>query len=502
MDDLFSPSPEWRFVALRPRPGRARVIRRPWHRTDGWSPQEAAAELHERQAELVGQLRRRSEARGVPVAAQEEIVIDAITAVVMESAQVIANEQHLLGAFWRAVDHRCKRHREGRHSTRLGSRARVDFDTALEHKPASSSANPFDSLEQRDRFARAADLMADLDERERQVVAVMASHGVGPVPTARLLNLPLGEVRSAVRSANAKLDRVAAIAAAGRMCQFRAGAITADAAGEATEHQARMARAHVSACVPCGRVYRKLRREMRGREFQRSAVAAFLPLPAVSFGHVGSLSRLAEWIEQRVHFLPSGGGERATEVLGGAGVVKVAAAGTALVVAGSTIGGHLVHDITAAPTAHRFKRSAHIARHLSTATTASIGTDPTILTSSSPPRLTASAASPASTAHARTARPVHHSLPKPPSKSLGYLALGGSSTAGSTSSSTRTSSPARATVASVSQSLRTSSSEAPPSSEASPSGETSPSSEASPNREAVPQPSHSGGGSSLNYLGQ
>jgi DNA-directed RNA polymerase specialized sigma24 family protein len=495
MDDLFSPSPAWRIVALRPRPGRLRVIRRPWHRTDGWSPQEAAAELHARQAELVGQLRRRSEARGVPVAAQEEIVLDAITAVVMESAQVIANEQHLLGAFWRAVDHRCKRHREGRHSTRLGSRARVDFDTALEHKQASASANPVDNLEQRDRFARAADLMADLDERERQVVAVMASHGVGPVPTARLLNLPLGEVRSAVRSANAKLDRVAAISAAGRMCQFRAGAITADAAGEASEHQSRMARAHVSACVPCGRVYRKLRREMRGREFQRSAAAAFLPLPAVSLGHAGGLGRLAEWIEQRVHFLPSGGGERATEVLGGAGVVKVAAAGTALVVAGGTIGGHLVHDITAAPTAHRFERSAHIARRPYAAPIATVASGPPILASSSPPRLTASPASTASTAHARTARPVHHSLPKPPSKSLGYLALGGSSTAGTTSGSTRTSSSARATVASVSQSAHASSSEESP-------GEDSPSSEASPSREAAPQPSHSGGGSSLNYLGQ
>jgi anti-sigma factor RsiW len=86
-------------------------------------------------------------------------------------------------------------------------------------------------------------------------------------------------VRSMVRSANAKLDRVAAIAAAGRMCHYRYGAITAHAAGEATATEATAARAHVSACVPCGRVYRKLRREMRGREFQRAAAAAFLPLP-------------------------------------------------------------------------------------------------------------------------------------------------------------------------------------------------------------------------------
>ena len=185
-------------------------------------------ELHGRRPELVGQLRRRSESNGVPLAAQEEIVDDAITAVVMSPREIV-NHHHLLGAFWLAVDHRCRRYREGRHFARLGSRVRVEFDAALAQ--AAGSINPFDRLELRDRFARAADLMADLSAREREVVAVMATHGVGAIPAARLLHLPLGEVRSAARSASAKLDRVAAIAAAGRMCEFRSRAIAADAAG-------------------------------------------------------------------------------------------------------------------------------------------------------------------------------------------------------------------------------------------------------------------------------
>jgi hypothetical protein len=166
MDELFSTSTVWRALALRRRPGRARVTR-PWQRNGGWSPEDAAKELHSRRADLIGQLRRRSEARGVPVAVQEEIVDDAITAVVM-SPRGVANEHHLLGATWLAVDHRCRRYREGRHLTRLGSRVRVEFDAALAQ--ATVSANPFDKLELRDRFARAADLMADLDARERQVV--------------------------------------------------------------------------------------------------------------------------------------------------------------------------------------------------------------------------------------------------------------------------------------------------------------------------------------------
>jgi DNA-directed RNA polymerase specialized sigma24 family protein len=384
---------------------------RPRRRNGGWSPEDAAEELHRRRAELIGQLRRRSEARGVPVVAQEEVVDDAITAVVM-SPRGVANEYHLLGAFWLAVDNRCRRYREGRHFTRLGSRVRVEFDAALAQ--ATVSANPFDKLELRDRFARAADLMAELDARERQVVSVMASYGVGPVPAARLMRLPLGEVRSAVRSANAKLDRVAAIAAAGRMCQFRSRVIAADAAGEASDHEARLARAHVSACVPCGRVYRQLRREMRGREFQRAAAAAFLPMPTTSLAHAGGLGKLGVWLEHRVSFLPRGSGERAAEVLGGAGVAKAAVAGTALVAATASIATHALQNKT--PVHHRHHRAVAATMKPPPATTIPAatqgaskfpaGVSPTQSAAVSPPR------QPANARH----------LPR----DLRYLAVGGS----------------------------------------------------------------------------
>jgi DNA-directed RNA polymerase specialized sigma24 family protein len=445
---------------------------RPWHRIGGWSPEEAAGELHRHRPELVGQLRRRSEGRSIPVVAQEEIVDDAITAVVM-SPRGILNEHHLLGAFWLAVDHRCRRYREGRHFARLGSRVRVEFDSALAQ--AIGSVNPFDRLELRDRFARAADLMADLSPREREVVAVMATYGVGPIPTARLLHVPLGEVRSAARSASTKLDRVAAIAAAGRMCEFRSRAIAADAAGEASDHDARLARAHVQACVPCGRVYRRLRREMRGRDWQRAASAAFLPpMPALSLGHTGGFGKIAIWIEQRLSFIPRGGGERAAEALGGAGLVKAAAAGTAIVVAGSALTGHIVHEITAPNGSRHHTRSARIERRAGGA--AGLATAwqqaPTgsIVVSA---RTSSVAADPS-----RQRAPAHHSSPAPPSKSLGYLALGGSSAGSSESSSSGSSSPVRATAASAGQSVHTSPSE------------------------ASPQPTQRGGGTSLSYLGK
>jgi hypothetical protein len=40
--------------------------RKPWRNGASWTPEEAAQELHRRRQELVGQLRRRGEARGVP----------------------------------------------------------------------------------------------------------------------------------------------------------------------------------------------------------------------------------------------------------------------------------------------------------------------------------------------------------------------------------------------------------------------------------------------------
>jgi DNA-directed RNA polymerase specialized sigma24 family protein len=439
--------------------------RKPWRNGASWTPEEAAQELHRRRQELVGQLRRRSEARGVPAAAQEEIVDDAITAVVM-SPRGVSNGHHLLGAFWLAVDHRCRRHREGRHFTRLGSRLRVEFDVAAQHAPA--SANPFDRLELRDRFARAADLMADLDAQERQVVSVMACNGVGPVSAARLLGLPLGEVRSAARSANAKLDQVAVISAAGRMCGYRYRAIAAHAAGKASASETTAARAHVDACVPCGRVYRKLRREMRGREFQRAAAAAFLPMPAVSLGHAGGLGKLAVSIEQRINFWPRGSGERTAEVLGGAGIAKAAAAGTAVVLAGSALTGHLVQDIAAA-SAPRHHRSARIERRAE---------QPVRLATPIESVAVSARASSLSGDPSRQRVTVHQSSPAPPSKSDGYLALGGSSGGSSPSGSSESSSPVRATAASVGQSGHTSSSE------------------------ASPQPAQTGGGTSLGYLGK
>jgi hypothetical protein len=66
----------------------------------------------------------------------------------------------------------------------------VDFEAALAQ--AAGSVNPFNRLGLGDRFARAADLMADVSPRWREVVAVMATYDVRAIPTARTLHVPLG----------------------------------------------------------------------------------------------------------------------------------------------------------------------------------------------------------------------------------------------------------------------------------------------------------------------
>jgi len=423
----------------------------PWRSGASWTPEEAAQELHRCRQELVGQLRRRSEARGVPAAAQEEIVADAITAVVM-SPRGVSNEHHLLGAFWLAVDHRCRRHREGRHFTRLGSRQRVELDTALER--AAAQGGPFEAVELSDRMARAADFMAQLDPCEQRVVSVMATYGVGPVPAARLLALPLGEVRAASRSANAKLDQVAVIAAAGRMCDYRYRAIVAHAAGEASASETTAARAHLNACVSCATVYRQLRREMRGRAFQRAAAAAFLPGPAVVAGHGSWLDRLLVWAGQRSG-APRVPSERAAEVLGGGGLAKAAAAGTAIVIAG----GGVLHSVTASPTPHRHHARGHVVQDAAAAR-ATVGLS-AFAHSESAVRLAARRSAASGTS-------AHHA-PPPPNRSSGYLALG--------ESASSPSSEPRAQTASVRHSSYTESDEPPP------------------------RPTGTGGGTSLNYLG-
>jgi len=138
------------------------------------------------------------------------------------------------------------------------------------------------------------------------------------------------------------------------MCDYRARVIGAYATGEAGGEVEMLARAHLAACPACRASYVRMVREMRGRDFQRAAATAFLPVPALAFGHhLGALGRLVGCAVDRV--APAGGpGERAAEAIGGAGLVKAAAAGGAVVVATATLATGIPRLVM--PTGHHSQR--------------------------------------------------------------------------------------------------------------------------------------------------
>jgi hypothetical protein len=422
------------------------------------SPDEAAHALKAKRAELRKRLDWRRDVVGMPAHMRDEIVDEAIGLVVM-SSKPIRSEEHLQGAFWASVGYLLIEHRSGRHELHVGSRRRVDFEPVAER--LADDSEPFDVLAARERIATAADLMAQLDPFEQRVVAVMATHNLGVKRAAKALGEPVATVLAASRNAQRKLDQVAAITAAGRMCDYRAQAIHAHAHGEAQGEQEKVARTHLAACSGCRSSYTELLREMSGREYKRAASAAFLPPPMLAVELHG------RWIERLSTLLstgraPSGPAtaERTAGVLGGGGLVKAAAATSALVIAGAGVGAKVVHSLEApAPVHHHHRASAHPV----SATAGSI--QPSAVAGA----LTYTRAQTDTGSHKSTTTSVKRRSQSPPSHGLGYLALGGSG-GGSTSTS-------RASIATAASTSSTGSAD------------------------EAPAPSRSGGGTNLGYLG-
>jgi hypothetical protein len=149
-------------------------------------------------------------------------------------------------------------------------------------------------------------------------------------------------------------------------------------------------------------------------------------------------------------------------------------AGTTIVAAGGALSGHIVHAIEGAHhTGHRTARVARKAR------------EPVASAEGWANRANSRAGSISSIGSAAARGPTHRSLPKPPSKSLGYLALGSSASASQTSGppAEGRSSESSARAASVT------SPRAGPERAAAPTGSAGP-------------PAESGGGTSLSYLGK
>lgn len=209
--------------------------------------------MQSRRGELRRQLAVRRDARGVPEGLLDELVDEAVCSVAM-MCRAVTCEEHTLGAFWTTIGFLLRRYREGRYALRIGASRPVALDDVLT-QPACSQPGPAELAELGDEAARAADRLAVLSELERRVLAAMTVDGAGTARVAGLLKLGVGEIRSAARSAQLKLDQVETVAAAGRMCGYRRPAILACVEGRANVRQRRVARAHLHACAACRRAY-------------------------------------------------------------------------------------------------------------------------------------------------------------------------------------------------------------------------------------------------------
>lgn len=399
-------------------PGRSGVL----------SPDETAHALQARRDELRTAIDRRRDARCLPATVLDEVVDEAIAIVVM-SRKPIQNEEHLQGAFWTSVGHLVAERRAGRHELRVGSQHRVAFEP-LEDQLAAGD-EPFDFVEARDRVLRALDLISQLNPLERQVLTIMGGYSVGVKRAAKSLGRPVKEVLAASRSANRKLEHVTAIVAAGRMCEYRSGAVRALADGTALEEEAKIAQRHLEACSACRNEHVVLVREMAGAQYKRAASAALLPVPAVLPHAYGLLERLLSLTHIR---MPGGGAasaERAGLMLGGGAGAKVAVAAGVGLVAVAGAGVSAIHTLQGAgPTRHH-----HVLLHPSARTTGQAATSiaPTSELGRLPATHTVAAKQAPKTARG-TDRPRHP--PMPPNRGDGYFAIGGSSSSTTTPTAT------------------------------------------------------------------
>lgn len=395
------------------------------------SPDEAAHALQARRGELRTAVDRRKDARYLSPEVLDEVVDEAIAVVVM-SRKPIQNEEHLQGAFWTAVGYLVAERRAGRHELRVGSQRRVAFEPLQGELAGEVEDEPFDFVQARDRVLRAADLISQLDPLERQVLTIMGGYGVGVKRAAKALELPVKTVLAASRSANRKLDHVTAILAAGRMCEYRAGAVRALAEGTALEEEANVAKAHLDACSACRREHVLLAREMASAQYKQAASAALLPAPvALPHAH-GWLERLLSLMHFR---MPGGGGgasaERAGLMLGGGAGAKVAVAAGVGVLAVAGAGVTAVHSLEGStPAPHHRVVSHRAARTSAPAATTSL------VPSSAPGAMPATTdAAPAKPTPRKTSSADRAARQRPPSRADGYLAIGESPTSTTTSPS-------------------------------------------------------------------
>lgn len=261
-------------------------------RTVRWTPDRVAGALVPARDALVERLPRELAAARDLTPDQCELVIDeAIDYMVTEYAKPILDELALERAFWAAASFRVRRVHEGRGATVRAGWKRVDFDDL--QLPA-EDGEPEAAAVARIERETLLEFAATLSPRERDVLACkyQGDRELGRVLVAQRLGLATAAVRQAERSIVRKLERFAAVLAAGSLCSHREAAVLALAEGTALSDQAEAARAHLQHCGACRVAYAAHLNAIRSGAVQRR-LGELLPLPAAA--EVTERRRGAPW---------------------------------------------------------------------------------------------------------------------------------------------------------------------------------------------------------------
>ncbi len=264
-----------------------------------WDAERRARELVTRRDELVRRLPREIRAAGrLTEDVRELIVDDSIEFAALRYEYPVTCTHELERAFWDACAKRTRRGLERRYDTVRGQFTRADehaIDTLVgDHDPVAE-------LERAQERALAREFAATLEPHERRVLVCKydtdGSEPAGYKVIARRLGLGVGRVRSAERSIERKIERFAAVYAAGRLCDLRETAVTALAAGTADPRQATTALAHVKHCGHCRPFYAQQLRELGSDAFapqgRLAAAGRRAPTARTTTRNVGRLRRHA-----------------------------------------------------------------------------------------------------------------------------------------------------------------------------------------------------------------
>jgi hypothetical protein len=244
-----------------------------------WTPHRVAETLVPLRDHLVERLPAEiAAARGLTRDQRELIIDEAIDFMVTEYARPIPDRFSLDRAFWAAASFRVRRTHEGRGATVRAGWRRVDVD---DYDLAGTDAEPEAATVERIEQATLLEFAATLTPDERHVLGCKydGDKEQGRVLIARRLGLAPAQVRRAERSIARKLERFAAIVAAGSLCSHREASIFALAEGADGGSQEQAARMHLHYCGACRAAYAAHLHAVRTGELQRR-LGQLLPVPA------------------------------------------------------------------------------------------------------------------------------------------------------------------------------------------------------------------------------